>query len=87
MRMVVNALIDAAIGAVPAAGTLADVFWRANKVNLALLEQHAREARPPTKADYILFWAIVALFGLVVGFLALLGIWLALEVWPRLVRL
>ena len=87
VRMIVNALIDAAVGAVPVAGTVADVFWRANKVNLALLEQHARAARPPTKADYVLFWAIVALFGLVVGLLALLSIWLALEVWPRLVRL
>lgn len=87
VRMVVNALIDAAVGAVPVAGTVADVFWRANKINLALLEQHVRKARPPTKADYVLFWALVAFFGLVVGLLALLGIWLALELWPRLVRL
>ena len=86
MRMVVNALIDAAIGAVPAAGTVADVFWRANKANLELLERHSLRGRPPTKSDYVVFWIIVALFGLLVGFLALFGIWLALQVWMWLPR-
>jgi Domain of unknown function (DUF4112) len=80
-RMVVNALIDAAVGAVPVAGTVADVFWRANKVNLGLLEQFAMQARLPTKSDYVIFWGLVAMFGLLVGFLSLFGIWLALQLW------
>jgi hypothetical protein len=86
VRMIVNALIDAAVGAVPVAGTVADVFWRANNANLALLERHARRARPPSKADYIVFWMIVGLFGLVVGFIAFVGFWLAWEIWPRLIK-
>jgi hypothetical protein len=81
VRMVVNALIDAAIGAVPVAGTVADVFWRANNVNLALLQRHLRHARPPTKGDYVVFWLIVGVFGLAVGFLAIFGLWMTLQLW------
>ena len=81
VRMVVNALIDAAVGAFPVVGTVADVFWRANKENLALLERHARRGRPPTRTDYLIFWIVVAIFGLLVGFLALFGMWLALQLW------
>ena len=86
VRMIVNALVDAAIGAVPIAGTVADVFWRANNANLALLERHARRGRPPSKVDYIVFWVIVGLFGLVVGFIAFVSFWLAWEIWPRLIK-
>ena len=81
LRMVVNALIDAAIGAVPVAGTVADIFWRANNVNLALLERHLRHARPPTRGDYVVFWLIVGVFGLVVGFLTIFGLWMTLQLW------
>lgn len=87
VRMVMNALIDAAVGAVPVAGTVADVFWRANNMNLQLLEQHAGGRPLPRKSDYVVFWIIVALFGLIVGFVTILGIWVAMEVWPRLVRI
>ena len=87
LRMVVNALIDAAIGAVPVAGTVAAVFWRANNVNLALLQQHMRHRRPPTKSDYVVLWVVVGLFGLAVGLLAIFGLWLTLEVYDFLARL
>ena len=87
VRMVMNALIDAAVGAVPVAGTVADVFWRANKMNLGLLEQHVGGRPLPRKSDYVVFWIIVALFALVVGFVTIVGIWVAMEVWPRLVRI
>ena len=42
VRMIVNALFDALVGAIPLGGPVADVFWRANLRNLALLERHAR---------------------------------------------
>jgi hypothetical protein len=84
LRMIVNALIDAAVGAVPVAGTVADVFWRANNANLALLERHRQHGRPPTKSDYVVFWVIVGLFGLAVGFLAIFGLWMTLQLWQFL---
>ena len=86
-RMIVNALIDAAVGAVPIAGTVADIFWRANNANLTLLERHARRGHAPSKADYVIFWVIVSIFGLVVGFLVFIGFWLAWLIWPRLMSL
>src|SRR3954447_94687 len=42
-RMVINILVDAVLGIVPLAGDLADLAWKSNTRNLALLEdRHAR---------------------------------------------
>ena len=51
-RMVLNAVIDMALGIVPLAGDIGDVFWKADLRNMALLERHARPGVPPTTADY-----------------------------------
>ena len=42
-RMVGNLLVDAAIGAVPIAGDVADVFFRAHRRNLQLLQREMNE--------------------------------------------
>lgn len=83
VRMVANALIDAALGAVPIIGNVGDVFWRANVANLALLERHAQPGRKPTRTDYVVLWIVVAVFGLLAGLLAIGTIWLlwALRDW------
>ena len=49
VRMAGNVALDAAIGAVPVAGWLADVVLRANRRNLDLLAAHlaGAPARPP----------------------------------------
>jgi hypothetical protein len=39
-RMVVNVGIEAALGTVPVAGDIVDIFWRANRRNMALLRGH-----------------------------------------------
>lgn len=52
-RMVLNAGIDMLVGLVPLAGDLADVAWKANLRNMALLERHARPGVLPTRGDYI----------------------------------
>ncbi len=44
-RMVLNAGIDMLLGLVPFAGDVADVFWKADLRNIALLERHARPGR------------------------------------------
>jgi Domain of unknown function (DUF4112) len=38
-RMVVNVAIEAALGTVPVAGDIIDIFWRANRRNMALLRE------------------------------------------------
>jgi hypothetical protein len=48
VRMVLNAGIDAAIGAIPLVGDLFDFAWKANDANLALLEKHAVGGHPTT---------------------------------------
>jgi hypothetical protein len=52
-RMVLNAALDMLLGLVPVAGDLADIGWKANLRNLALLERHARPGVPPSRADYV----------------------------------
>ena len=42
-RMVGNLLLDAAIGAVPVAGDVADIFFRAHRRNLRLLQRELKE--------------------------------------------
>jgi len=39
-HMVVNLAIDGVIGVVPVVGDIADVAWRANRRNLAILRRH-----------------------------------------------
>lgn len=52
-RMVINLAIDLAIGIVPFAGDVADIFWKANTRNLAMLERHLAAERPSTRGDYL----------------------------------
>lgn len=85
MRMVVNALIDAVIGAIPFAGAVADVFIKANTRNMALLERHAVPGgRPAERGDYWFVW--IALTVLLIGIIAIfaLALWLAVKAWDLL---
>jgi hypothetical protein len=50
-RMLANVALDGVVGAVPIAGDLFDVAWRANRRNVALLRQHLdRAERKPRRA-------------------------------------
>ena len=40
VRMVTNALLDAAIGSIPVVGDVFDFFWKVNKRNLRLVERY-----------------------------------------------
>jgi Domain of unknown function (DUF4112) len=81
LQMVVNAIVDAIIGAIPVVGNVGDVFWRANLANLALLERHAQPGRPPSRGDYAFVIALAAACGLVVAVPVAVGAWLAFLVW------
>src|SRR6187401_3634827 len=76
-RMVLNALIDVAVGAVPVVGDLFDFAWKANTWNLALIEKHAMPGQRATSGDYV----FVILCALVVGAAALIPL---LLVWSLL---
>jgi hypothetical protein len=53
LRMLFNVLIDTVIGIVPLAGDLFDVAWKANDMNMALLDRHAGEERPASAGDWL----------------------------------
>lgn len=51
-RMLVNLGVDALVGAVPIAGDLFDVAWKANKKNVRLLRER-HQARRNTTGDWL----------------------------------
>jgi hypothetical protein len=53
LRMLFNVVIDLIVGAVPFFGDVADVFWKSNTKNFALLEKHAGTVRPPSAGDWL----------------------------------
>jgi hypothetical protein len=82
MRMAVNALVDAVIGAIPLVGIAGDVFFRANTRNLALLERYSVPGGPAaTKADYWFVWTVLAALVIGVLLIVVLAIWLLAKVW------
>ena len=52
-RMVGNVALDSLISAIPVLGNVADVFWKANRKNMAILAEHLGSARTsrPTVID------------------------------------
>lgn len=76
LRMIFNVAVDTLIGMVPVAGDLFDVAWKANDMNVALLERHAYEERHPTPGDWaFVIGAIIVLLLLAAAPFLLLG-WL-----------
>ena len=59
LRMLGNVAIDLVAGAIPVVGDAADFFWKSNKKNFTLLEQHAYEVRPPSPGDWLFVSAIL----------------------------
>ena len=70
-RMLINAGIDAIVGVVPLLGNVFDVFWKANRANVALLERHAGQRGPARTADW-LFVAGALLIALAIAALPIL---------------
>ncbi|MEW6497613.1 MAG: DUF4112 domain-containing protein [Cyanobacteriota bacterium] len=59
VKMVSNILVDTVSGIVPVLGDLADVTWKANVKNIALLEQHLE--LPPQQRQSTNWWFITLL--------------------------
>src|SRR5436190_14435085 len=74
-RMVLNSLIDVAVGAVPVAGDVFDFAWRANAWNLALLEKHAMPGQRASSGDYV-FVILCAVAVIAAALVPLLVLWL-----------
>jgi uncharacterized protein DUF4112 len=85
VRMLVNVGIDTLLGAVPALGDLFDAAWKANTMNVALLERHlsTTDAATTPKGRNVLGVLAVAIIALViiVGAGLALGIFAARLLW------
>ena len=79
-RMVLNAAIDMGIGLVPLLGDIADIAWKANVRNLALLERHARPGSAPSAGDYVFVSVCLALIALIAILPIAIIIWLLIRV-------
>jgi hypothetical protein len=53
IRMLLNIVVDLCLGVVPVLGDIADVFWKSNTKNMALLERHSPEVGPATPGDWL----------------------------------
>ncbi len=74
LRMLLNLGVDVLVGIFPLVGDLFDLYWRANRRNLALVERYRGGREKPTGADY----AIVAVGYLLATVLIVLpAIWVS----------
>lgn len=76
LRMVVNVAIDALLGAVPVVGDLFDFAWKANDMNMALLERHALSSRRASVGDWLFVAGIIVVLLLIAAAPFVLAVWL-----------
>lgn len=85
VRMLINAVIDALLGIVPGLGNVADIFWKANTWNMALLERHARPGVPHTRFDAWFVWGIGLTSLAAAALPVVLAVWMAAVLYAWLV--
>jgi len=59
LRMLLNIGIDMLVGVVPFVGDVADVLWKSNAKNFALLQRHAPRLQPATRGDWLFVVGVV----------------------------
>ena len=75
LRMLLHLGIDLVAGMLPIVGDVADIFWKSNTKNFALLERHAGGETAPSSGD----WAFVVL--IVAGVIAMAAAPLVVLYW------
>jgi hypothetical protein len=65
LRMIGNVAVDTLIGLVPVAGDLFDVAWKANDMNMALLERHAYEEHRASRGDWVFVSMMIVILVLI----------------------
>lgn len=75
LRMLINLVVDVVIGMVPLVGDVADVFWKSNTKNFALLEHYAGTDRPARSGDWMFVAAVISAIGIVVMLPIVAAVW------------
>jgi hypothetical protein len=74
LRMILNVLIEAIVGAIPLAGDLFDAAYKANMRNLALLELHALDPEGSRQSSRVFVLGFTLLLLLVIAIVIALPI-------------
>jgi hypothetical protein len=82
-RMLLNTLVDVAVGAIPILGDAFDLWFKANTRNLRLMRRYLEVPEPSTRDDWL---AVLAMIGVVILVLALVG-WLVVQLVSSVARL
>lgn len=78
-RMGFNILLDTLTGTIPIIGDFFDVTWKANSLNVALLEKHMANPEPSRATDRLFAVVlVVALLGLILA-AASLSVWVLVQ--------
>jgi hypothetical protein len=76
LRMLMNAAIDLAVGAIPLAGDLFDFGWKANVRNLALLERYAHPGATASRGDWVFVLVVIGVLAAIAVIPLLVAVWL-----------
>ena len=79
--MVLNVMLEAAVGAIPVLGNVADAIWKANARNMALVERHYRPAlreRSLIKMVACVIGSLILIYGSIAFVLFLIFSWVVI---------
>ncbi|MBD2342431.1 DUF4112 domain-containing protein [Calothrix sp. FACHB-156] len=83
-RMVVNIIVDGLVGSFPMLGDLFDFAWKANTLNIQLLEDNLKFSSQTQKADRLFIFALVLGLLLVTIVLVILPVILIRLLWQAI---
>lgn len=82
-RMMMNIVIDTAVGAIPIFGDAFDVAWKANRMNMRLLKRTSEAPSRRNKlADWVFFLVLLVIALVIVAVPVVLLITIVRKVWP-----
>jgi hypothetical protein len=81
VRMIANVLLETAIGAIPVAGDVFHVFWKANRRNYRLLMREKEQPGANTRRDWMFLGVILVAVAAAVVIPIVILLWI---LWPYL---
>jgi hypothetical protein len=83
LRMVFNTLLDLGVGLLPVVGDVADVFWKSNARNFALLERHVGGAGRVRAGDWLFVGGLLAVCAVIAAAPLVLLFWILTSLMDR----
>ena len=80
VKMLWNILLDAVIGSIPFIGDLFDLSYRANRRNLALLQEHYEKGEHQGSATLVVILVLLFVVGIIIAAIYLIG-WILGTFW------